>query len=233
MWLMTKKKPPIILLLFLAILLATDRIVATAARAAAQVPATEKPAQDSRARTGKVVHVIDGDSLELELGQERIVVRLQGIDAPEYRQAYGKASRTSLAKLTLGKQVTVTSKGVDKENRLLGVLWVDGIEVNARQIELGMAWHFDRFDSRETLARLQREAREAKRGLWSEPRPLPPWEYRDRRQQANKPRDPNALYWLNTRSNIRHNESCEYFQKSNQGRLCRADEGRPCSLCGG
>jgi hypothetical protein len=47
--------------------------------------------------------------------------------------------------------------------------------------------------------------------------------------------DPNAelSHWLNLNGNVRHNSTCEWFQNTKRGRMCSADEGRPCGKCGG
>jgi len=45
--------------------------------------------------------------------------------------------------------------------------------------------------------------------------------------------DSEKLYWLNTRGNVRHNPSCEWFENTSRGRFCTKDEGKPCGICGG
>ncbi len=42
-----------------------------------------------------------------------------------------------------------------------------------------------------------------------------------------------GTYWLNTRSNVRHNDGCKYFRHTTKGRQCGPDEGKPCGICGG
>ena len=48
-----------------------------------------------------------------------------------------------------------------------------------------------------------------------------------------KEADPNALYWLNTSSNVRHNERCKHFKNTKKGRLCGPADGKACGICGG
>jgi hypothetical protein len=46
--------------------------------------------------------------------------------------------------------------------------------------------------------------------------------------------DPALLtHWLNLNGNVRHNSTCRNFMNTKKGRMCAADEGRPCGLCGG
>ena len=56
---------------------------------------------------GKVVKVADGDTITVRVGRERHRIRLQGIDAPERKQPYGRASGRALSALVAGKQVRV------------------------------------------------------------------------------------------------------------------------------
>jgi micrococcal nuclease len=55
--------------------------------------------------TGKVVKVADGDTITILVGTERHRIRLQGIDAPERKQPFGRASGRSLSALVAGKQL--------------------------------------------------------------------------------------------------------------------------------
>lgn len=128
---------------------------------------------------GKVVAVSDGDTLRvLDASGTQHVVRLRGIDAPETRQAFGTKARERLAKLTMGKAVTVEVHDRDRFGRSVGVVEVAGENVNERLVADGMAWHYARFDKSRELAAAQREAKAAKRGLWADGDPVPPWEWR-------------------------------------------------------
>ena len=105
--------------------------------------------------------------------------------------------------------------------------------MNAKLVADGWAWRF-RYAEDKRLAQLKAQARAAKRGLWSEPDPLPPWEYRDK--QSDSPRvvpEKQGKYWLNTSTGVRHNQTCANFGKTRQGRSCGPTEGRPCGMCGG
>ncbi len=74
--------------------------------------------------TGKVVKVADGDTITILVGTEQHRIRLQGIDAPERKQPFGKASGRSLSALVAGKQVRVEYGKRDRYGRILGVVWV-------------------------------------------------------------------------------------------------------------
>lgn len=128
--------------------------------------------------TGKVVSITDGDTVKVLVGKDQITVRLDGIDAPESKQAFGTKSREFLAKLCHEKDVTVRKTGTDRYGRTLGTILVDGTDVNAEMVKAGMAWHYKQFSKDKELARLEIEAREAKAGLWADKEPVPPWEWR-------------------------------------------------------
>ena len=186
---------------------------------------------------GKVISVTDGDTIKVLVNKESVTVRLEGIDAPESKQSFGNKSKEALSRLVAGKTVTVKKTGTDKYKRTLGVVIVGDVDANAKMIEDGWAWHFKKYNDEERLAKLEDAARKAKRGLWADENPLAPWEYRARPKTPevapDGPSEKEMLYWLNTASNVRHNQRCEHFQKTKRGRLCTADEGKPCGICGG
>lgn len=70
---------------------------------------------------GKVIQIADGDTLTLVVGTEQVKVRLEGIDCPEAKQAFGNRAKQALSDLVHGKDVTVTKTGTDRYKRTLGV----------------------------------------------------------------------------------------------------------------
>jgi endonuclease YncB( thermonuclease family) len=141
-----------------------------------------------RDATGKVVRVIDGDTIEVLIKRKPVWVRLNAIDAPEVRhgagdpgQPFAQASRQSLGKLVESQTVTVNDNGTDQNGRMRGTVYIGEVNVNAEQVRLGMAWVDPRSSLDPVLLILEHEAREARRGLWADPRPVPPWEYRHSR----------------------------------------------------
>ena len=138
--------------------------------------------------TGKVVSVHDGDTLRvLDAAGTQHKVRLQGIDAPETKQAFGTKARNRLADLTLGKAVTVRVHGRDRYGRTLGTVEAAGQDVNRQMVADGFAWHYVEYSKDAGLARAESDARAAGRGLWADCEPMPPWEWRatekDRKRQ--------------------------------------------------
>ena len=128
---------------------------------------------------GKVVRVSDGDTITiLDSANVQSKIRLNRIDAPEKSQAYGNASKNHLSNLVAGKAVKVEWDKKDKYGRVLGDVSIDGVNVNLKMVQDGLAWHFKRFDNTPTYAQAEEEARAKKIGLWKDPNPIPPWEFR-------------------------------------------------------
>ena len=130
---------------------------------------------------GRVVKVSDGDSLTVLVERKQIKVRLDAIDAPELKQPFGKHAQRSLAELCAARTARVVEKGLDRYGRTVGWIVCDGVDANAEQVRRGMAWVFERYAPRNSpLYGLQGEARGSRRGLWADPHPTAPWEWRSR-----------------------------------------------------
>ena len=127
---------------------------------------------------GRVVSIADGDTLTVLVERQQVKVRLVEIDAPEKAQAFGNKSKQALADMVFGKDVQVEEHGKDKYKRTLGRVVVNGIDANAEMVRQGYAWVYRKYSKNLDLLRLEAEAREAKRGLWFDAEPVPPWEWR-------------------------------------------------------
>jgi len=129
--------------------------------------------------SGKVVGVLDGDTIKVMHQGQADRVRLQGVDCPEKRQAFGKRAKQFTASLAMGQGVTVETDGRDRYGRILGtVILPDGRNLNRELVKAGYAWWYRQFSSDGTFEELEAEARTAQRGLWRDPHPVPPWEFR-------------------------------------------------------
>jgi endonuclease YncB( thermonuclease family) len=82
-----------------------------------------------------------------------------------------------------GKDVTIQTHGHDKYKRTLGdVLLPDGTSVNHALVKDGWCWWYRKYAPGDTvLEGLEAKAREEKKGLWADPQPVPPWEWRKRK----------------------------------------------------
>ena len=126
-----------------------------------------------------MVGVTDGDTLTVLRAGHAATVRLQGVGAPEKRQAYGDRARRFVAELAFDQTVSVQTTGRDRNGRLLGeVVLSDGRSLNQELVRAGYAWWFRKYSRDARLARLEDEARQGRRGLWADDAPQAPWEYR-------------------------------------------------------
>ena len=92
---------------------------------------------------GKVVAVADGDTITiLTSAKEQVKIRLHGIDAPERGQDFGTKSKQALSDLVFGKQVRIETEGKDRYGRVIGTVFVDGVDVNLAMVDMGLAWHY-------------------------------------------------------------------------------------------
>ena len=127
---------------------------------------------------GRCVAVTDGDTIKVQVDTKTIKVRLNGVDAPEKRQAFGAQAKAFTASEVLGKDVTIYTTGKSWD-RVLAWVFIDKRSLSREIVAAGCAWWYFKYAPHNTtLATLQAQAKAAKRGLWSEPNPVPPWEFR-------------------------------------------------------
>jgi endonuclease YncB( thermonuclease family) len=132
--------------------------------------------------TGRIIRIVDGDTLVLlDSDRTQHKVRLTEIDAPESKQPFGQKSKEALAALCSNKPAVVKSTSKDRYGRTLGRVICDGTDANADMVTQGMAWVYTQYNKDKTLIQLQQAAQQAKKGLWSDPQPVPPWEWRKRK----------------------------------------------------
>lgn len=130
---------------------------------------------------GRVVGVSDGDTVTVldALDGGRFRVRLFGIDAPEKGQAFGQKAKQYLSGLIFGKVVSVRFSAVDRFGRIVGRVYSEGRDVCREMLSAGFAWHYVHYDKSPEYSAAEKQARDGRRGLWSDPSPpVPPWEYR-------------------------------------------------------
>ena len=128
---------------------------------------------------GSVVSVADGDTLTVLVDRQQVKVRLAEIDAPESHQAFGRVSRQSLADICHLRDAIVTERDRDRYGRIVAYVTCAGVDANAEQVKRGLAWVFTRYAPKNTpLYALEQAARASRIGLWADPSPVPPWDFR-------------------------------------------------------
>jgi endonuclease YncB( thermonuclease family) len=138
-------------------------------------------AAESPVLVGRVTKVTDGDTITVLLDSGPIKVRLGSIDAPERRQPYGKESLAALYELVANKTVQLEVVEQDRYSRQVAVVFVGGMNVNARMVLEGHAWAYREYVKDMDYCRWEGAAREEKRGIWklASEEQVAPWEWRD------------------------------------------------------
>lgn len=135
---------------------------------------------------GRVVRIVDGDTIDVLHNRQAQRIRLYGVDAPEKSQPFGSRARQFTARLVFGQCVSVRDMGRDRYGRALAeIRLLDGRSLNRELVSNGFAWHYKHYSSDLDLAQIEEIARKQKRGLWVDTRPIAPWEFRKFERQQN------------------------------------------------
>ncbi len=136
---------------------------------------------------GKVVSIADGDTITvLDADKVQHRIRLEGIDAPEKKQAFGAKSKERMTEKVAGQEVVVQWTKKDQYGRILGDVQLGKRHINLEMVQDGLAWHYKQYSKSKELADAEDAARKAKKGLWADKMPTPPWEFRKAEREAAK-----------------------------------------------
>lgn len=199
--------------------------------------------------TGEVVNVADGDTITIvDRSKSQHTIRLYGIDAPEKGQAFGNAAKKFASKLAYNKTAEVTAYDIDKYGRTVGVVIVNGVNVNQSLIEAGYAWLYRKYCKEsfcDNWLGLEEKARSARMGLWADKSPIAPWDWRKGNQGStglnNLINSTNAVtiggYHGNVKSHVFHRAGCKDYDCKNciqnhESKEAALESGyRPCGRC--
>jgi len=152
---------------------------------------------DIRTVTGTVTKVSDGDTIHLTTPEQtKLRVRLYGIDAPETAkinnrtgrvnkpgQPYGVESWKALESKIMRKHVRLDIIDIDRYKRSVGIIWLDERNINLEMVSEGYAEAYVEYlkpPYRSEFIEAEREARSAKKGIWSLPEYERPRDFRKR-----------------------------------------------------
>ncbi|HEY3404445.1 MAG TPA: thermonuclease family protein [Ohtaekwangia sp.] len=133
--------------------------------------------------TGKVVSVIDGNTIEVKSGDNEVhQIVLKEIDCPELTQEFGEDAKKYLEKIILNKKVTVSIQGKDRWGNRLAIVLINGnVDPRVALLKEGLAWTSEK-NPNPDLEPYRSTAQQKGKGLWQQENPTPPWTYR--RQQT-------------------------------------------------
>jgi micrococcal nuclease len=119
--------------------------------------------------SGTIVSVADGDTVRARLdgGGRTLTIRLEGVDAPEQGEPFSTQARNATRVMLFNKKVQLKAMDVDRYDRLVARVVLDGRDSSLELIEAGLACHFTRFVNDPILATAQLTARTAGRGFWA------------------------------------------------------------------
>jgi endonuclease YncB( thermonuclease family) len=150
-----------------------------------------------RTVNGTVTKVSDGDTIHVTTPEKtKLTVRLYGMDAPETPkinqrtgyinkpgQPYGEESWKALEAKIMGKQVRMDIIDIDRYKRMVGMIWIGNRNINLEMVKEGYAEAYLEYlkePYREQFIRAEKEARSARRGIWSLPGYERPNDFRKR-----------------------------------------------------
>lgn len=107
-------------------------------------------------------------------------VRVAKIDAPEIEQPFGLEARDRLCTIIYGRYVDIEPQGTSYD-RVVGLIWVGGINTSEATVRAGAAWDYARYDCDPAIPGLEQTARAEQLGLWGDLSPVAPWDWRHSR----------------------------------------------------
>tara|TARA_Y100000590_G_scaffold313234_1_gene354082 strand:- start:43 stop:510 length:468 start_codon:yes stop_codon:yes gene_type:complete len=129
---------------------------------------------------GKVIHIADGDTVNIKVMNEEQRIRLAEIDAPEAKQVWGAESIKALKSKILNEFVTIQVIDTDRYGRKVAVIFFNDVNINSQMVAEGHAWVYREYSTSSFLLELERIAQEKNIGLWGFENPIPPWSWRQK-----------------------------------------------------
>ncbi len=134
--------------------------------------------------TAHVIGVSEGDAITVKHERRMVRIRLRGVDCPDKGQPYFNEAKRFTTFMADGRDVLVRPLGKDGRGRTIAdVILPGGKSLNQELLQEGLAWWDRKHSSDQTMKDLQDVAEAGKRGLWSDAKPIPPWEWKNRKRR--------------------------------------------------
>jgi len=131
--------------------------------------------------SAKVIGVKDGDTIEVLYKKKPIIIRLEHIDAPEKKQAYGTKAKQFVSDKIFSKKVRIVNKGKWHWDRLIAEVYYQKENINKALVKKGLAMHYKKYSKNEAYNQLEKKAKNKEKGMWSLPNVVAPWDFRKRK----------------------------------------------------
>jgi endonuclease YncB( thermonuclease family) len=188
--------------------------------------------------TGRVLDVHDGDTITvLKQDNQKLKIRLAGIDCPETFQVHGEAAKQFVLSKVSDRRVRIEPETIDRYGRTVGIVLINGENLNEQIVANGHGWVYRKYckaDYCKNWLKLEETKRDAQVGLWENENPEPPWEWRSRHRDENNNRNGSVdsassaasstaaagvsssiIYHGNRRSHVFHGPSCVDYNCKN------------------
>ena len=130
-------------------------------------------------QSGKVIKVKDGDTIViLDSDNVQHTIRVADIDCPEKGQPFSKAATSFVSNEIFGKEVSIEKKSKDRYGRIIGNVFYTNKTLSKELLRKGLAWHYKYYSKDKELATLELIAKKNKLGLWADPNPINPYQWR-------------------------------------------------------
>ena len=159
--------------------------------------------------TGRLVKVLDGDTVEVMHNDKAERIRLAQIDCPEKNQPFGQAAKRYVLNEAAHKIVTVRIETVDRYGRSVGEVFLpEGSNLNKKLVGAGLAWQYKKYSKDTEYSALEKSAKEERRGLWQDKTPIPPWEWRKGQRVASITQASDADFTCGSKRYCKEMKSC-------------------------
>lgn len=128
---------------------------------------------------GKVSGVFSGHLLMVQEGDKTHRVNLYGILSPSKGAPQGEKARVFLEQIAFGRVVKVEPIAPVDPKRIYALVNLEGVNLNEEMLKQGLAWVNEQaciLDVCKSWKGLQEQAKEARKGVWSDSTGPPPWE---------------------------------------------------------
>jgi endonuclease YncB( thermonuclease family) len=145
---------------------------------------------------GVVIGVPSGDTITVTVDGTDYKVRVADVDCPDNKQAFYRQASEFTSKLAMGKKVHVNYETIDRVHKYVvgDVILPDGRNLGKELISEGMAWYYRVKPAiNEIYAQREYSAWSRKVGLWVDPNPVPPWEFRREDPLPDPPDKPEEV----------------------------------------